>query len=162
MPLCKLPERDESLVEAFFIGENIMSPPLVPISEKLKRYIVTPTGCWEWTGGRDKDGYGKLNHRRQTTLRAHRVAYEFYKGDLHKDDLVCHSCDNPPCINPAHLFKGKPIDNTADMIRKNRQANQKGEANGSAIYTETQIAECRKLRKDGLKLKEIQQITGVN
>ena len=66
------------------------------------RTIICKNGCWEFTGGRDKDGYGKFTVL-GVTLRAHRVAYDLCVGDIPKGALVLHSCDNPSCINPSHL-----------------------------------------------------------
>ena len=81
-----------------------------------------PNGdCWEWKGGLGKDGYGKTTIGCQT-LRANRVAYFLATGDNPVELLVCHSCDNPPCCNPAHLSKETNAGNQADMKNKGRAA----------------------------------------
>jgi hypothetical protein len=81
--------------------------------------------CWNWYKLRDKNGYGKITYQSRN-LRAHRIAYEISKGltigSLKADQLICHTCDNPSCINPKHLFLGTPKDNTADMIKKGRNS----------------------------------------
>lgn len=78
--------------------------------------------CWVWKGSRSRFGYGRfpVEHRRQ--VYAHRFAYELAYGPIVLDLLVCHRCDNPPCVNPDHLFLGDNSDNIADRQSKNRQA----------------------------------------
>jgi len=82
--------------------------------------------CWEWDAGRDADGYGKfaVGHggQDQTHLRAHRFAYETFIGPIPDGHVVMHTCDNPGCVNPAHLRVGTPRDNNDDKVRKNRHA----------------------------------------
>ena len=78
-------------------------------------------GCWEWTGARNHKGYGMINIGGKTR-RAHRVAYYLHTGE--SPEMVCHSCDNPKCVNPAHLWGGTVADNARDMYDKGRAANQ--------------------------------------
>lgn len=87
----------------------------------LKRYVVDhETGCWLWMGFRLESGYGhvQVNFRR---LGAHRYFYEQMKGPIPAGAILCHTCDNPPCVNPAHLWPGSYKDNLDDMIKKGRQ-----------------------------------------
>lgn len=77
--------------------------------------------CWPWTGLTNDSGYGLFAVARCRSVRAHRFSFFLDAGTL--DDpskLVCHHCDNPPCVNPSHLFLGTHQDNFDDMIRKGR------------------------------------------
>ena len=80
--------------------------------------------CVEWDGYRDKDGYGVIHPRRGVKVKAHRQAYADANGiDARSDampEVVMHSCDNPPCVNPDHLVGGTAADNVADKIAKGR------------------------------------------
>lgn len=83
----------------------------------------------------NREGYGHIQtsiHSKKIHLLAHRVAYQIYYGvDLTPDDIVCHKCDNPSCINPKHLFVGTHEDNVRDRVAKGRSAI--GERNGRWI-----------------------------
>jgi len=74
-----------------------------------------PDECWPWTRSLSPKGYGRVRGRN-----AHRVAYELTYGPIPPGMFVCHTCDNPPCCNPAHLFLGTYLDNIADMVAKKR------------------------------------------
>lgn len=80
-----------------------------------------PSECWPWMRYRNADGYGRLSLEGRTSVQyAHRTAYVLAIGSINAGLLVCHSCDNPPCCNPAHLFLGTQGDNQADKIAKGR------------------------------------------
>lgn len=83
----------------------------------------SPRGCWEWDGARNSGGYGyfSVNGKQE---RATKVSYFLANGQFNNDLCVCHRCDNPSCVNPAHLFLGTKKDNTQDMLVKGRGANQ--------------------------------------
>lgn len=79
--------------------------------------------CLEFTGKKDEDGYGRVKYK-GNKWRVHRLVYYLATG-LHPGNLlVCHNCDNPPCINPFHLFLGTHKDNFDDMMRKGRGRTQ--------------------------------------
>jgi hypothetical protein len=113
-----------------------------------------PDACWTWTGFRDEDGYGRL--RFETEQIAHGIAYLLSIGPVPDGLCVCHSCDNPPCCNPAHLWLGTNQDNTHDRHIKGRTCRGdnhiqhlhpemafRGSQHGMAILTENQVTEIR-------------------
>jgi len=94
-----------------------------PIDERLYRNIIKDkaTKCWEWQGALNNIGYGMIRDTDINGMRTtHRVSYEIANGSIPKDLCVLHKCDNPKCINPDHLFAGTRLQNTADMISKDR------------------------------------------
>lgn len=96
--------------------------------------------CMVWTLRRHEDGYGRLNYRSRP-WKAHRLVYALLNGPIPPGYYVLHRCDNPPCINPSHLFLGTPDDNVKDCVRKGRSSI--GERNGCARLTIEQVREIR-------------------
>lgn len=90
---------------------------------KFIKSIIIPeekTKCWIWSRSCIKQGYGQFYIGRKS-IRAHRYSYLIFKGDIENNLLVCHSCDNPSCVNPSHLWLGTTQENTKDMIKKGRK-----------------------------------------
>lgn len=106
------------------------------------RYITTPSGCWNWIGWKDLLGYGRFWFLGNSRF-AHRVSYILFVGPIPEGLFILHSCDNPSCVNPAHLRAGTPQDNMDDAYTRGRK-NDRGSANGSSKLTESQVEEIRK------------------
>ena len=102
-------------------GEDHLAPEFVAqrLANKLPRELSDPHVCWEWQGTRNKHGYGTLTYDHRTA-KAHRIAYQISFGSIPEGRQVLHYCDNPPCINPEHLFLGTAKDNVHDALRKGR------------------------------------------
>lgn len=84
-------------------------------------YKINPiTKCWEWISKKDKDGYGKFIIGKKS-IRAHRFSYEFFESEIMEKMFICHSCDNPSCVNPKHLWLGTNQDNQIDSVKKGRR-----------------------------------------
>lgn len=114
------------------------------ISRFWNKVTVTadPDKCWEWTASLRK-GYGQIRMRRssRTVDYAHRVSYIIAYGEIADEVKVCHSCDNPKCCNPHHLFLGTHTDNSNDKVSKGRQAT--GENHGMHKLTNEQVLSAR-------------------
>jgi len=81
-----------------------------------------PNGCWIWTGAKNRGGYGTWSQRGFRGL-AHRWSYAASHREVPKGLFVCHHCDNPPCVNPEHLYAGTHRQNMDDAVERGRMAN---------------------------------------
>ena len=117
-------------------------PPSRPLTERFWEKVDRrgPDECWPWTASTSR-GYGQIGSCR-TMLKAHRVSYELHNDPVPDGLDVLHSCDNPPCCNPTHLFLGTHQDNMDDKVEKRRQS--RGETNGQAKLTEDQVDALRR------------------
>jgi hypothetical protein len=100
--------------------------------------------CWNWAWGTDGKGYGQCYINSKKYI-ASRVSYFIKNGSFEKKLKVCHSCDNPKCVNPNHLWLGTSLDNTRDMINKNRAYYVEGEDIGSSKLKTEDVIKIREL-----------------
>jgi len=121
--------------------------------------IGGPDDCWEWTAGKDRCGYGgfKMGGR---PFQSHRVSWELANGAIPDGILACHKCDNPGCVNPAHLFLGTNADNAADREAKGRGA--RGGNHYRSKLTDADVRKIRGLLKGGEIHREIAVRFGVS
>ena len=120
----------------------------------------SPDECWNWTGSLAGKGYGQMkltSQRRQ--VYAHRVAFAISHGEVPEGKYVCHSCDNPKCCNPAHLWAGSHEENLRDMAEKGRST--WGKKNGRAVLTEESVQQIRKMLEIGIPQARIGLAFGV-
>ncbi len=121
--------------------------------EFWRRVDVNNHGCWNFKGYTTKRGYGRISVPRRwqgylpKAMAAHRLAYLLARGDITESSMVLHTCDNPPCCRPDHLYLGSYLENAQDRVFRGRHVALRGEENGSAKLTEAAVLEIkRKLR----------------
>jgi len=131
-------------------------------------------GCWLWTANRDRQGYGRMvSHGKW--YQAHRVSWMLHHGSIPTDLCICHHCDNPPCVNPAHLFLGTRADNARDAAAKgllpcgdrngshtHPESRPWGERNGHAKLTSTNVCHIRALLASGAGICEVARRYEIN
>lgn len=106
--------------------------------------------CWVWRASRLKNGYGQFSiGTKRRTLYAHRVAWEICNGPIPPGAHILHSCDNPPCCNPAHLRAGTSSENARDMYERFRYPVRRGEMAARSKLTTEQVLEIRALFATG-------------
>jgi HNH endonuclease len=111
--------------------------PATPLPVRFWRFVLKADGCWRWCGRRNAQGYGSIREGASHTM-AHRLSWRLHNGDIPAGMLVLHKCDNPPCVNPAHLFLGTSLDNAKDRDAKGRHWAPRGEQRKSARFTDAE------------------------
>jgi hypothetical protein len=115
--------------------------------DRLKSKVsISQTGCWEWTASLTEAGYGQMRFRGTREL-SHRVAWILFRGEIPTDSNVygtkhvLHTCDNPKCVNPEHLYLGDQQDNALDSVSRKRWGKRgcKGESHGRAKLNDEDV-----------------------
>lgn len=109
--------------------------------------------CWEWVGARATFGYGTMGYSNRQWL-AHRASWIIHFGPIPDGMEVCHTCDNPSCVNPYHLFLGSHLDNMRDMATKGRHPMM-------GRITEEDVREIRRLAEGGMSQQKIAKHYGI-
>lgn len=126
------------------------------LKERLLSFCVIDekTKCWNWSGSKNRKGYGALSIKNKHSI-AHRESYKVFKGKIPNGMHVCHSCDNPSCINPDHLWLGTNKDNNNDKMEKGRFKPNYGNNNGNSKLTKNDVIEIKQKINQGYDLVEI-------
>ena len=119
----------------------------IPLVDRFWSRVDKSGDCWIWTAARTFGGYGVIRDvgKDGKIIRAHRLSWELHNGPIPAGIEVCHRCDNPPCVNPAHLFLGTHQDNVTDTVTKGRASGggARGESHGRAKLTDAQVLAIR-------------------
>jgi len=137
-------------------------------SKRIARFwskVTKSDGCWTWTPKRiSRDGYGDFvvyHEGKRVQIRAHRFSWAIEYGKFPAiRELVCHSCDNPVCVRPSHLFLGTDADNSRDCVRKMRHSY--GERNGQAKLTNADVYEIKRRLSIGHKQSSVARDYGIS
>ena len=122
--------------------------------------VEATDGCWIWGGSLYNTGYGEIRNK-TTRLLAHRVSWEIHFGKIPDGLCVLHRCDNPPCVNPKHLFLGTRGDNIRDCIQKGRNRPVTGKENANSKLTLDQAQEIKRELKHGVSHRALGRRFGV-
>lgn len=128
----------------------------------MRRVRKREDGCWVWLGGKTKSGYARLAWPmwRDRYWRVSRLVVTLLRGPIPDGLLVCHSCDNPECVNPGHLWLGTDRENLADRNTKGRGTF--GARNGRSKLTEGDVVRLRAMRAQGVSWPKLAKAFGIS
>lgn len=145
--LCNVCGKKVNLINSYFCSPKCR---IIDGSE------INKNGCWIWKLGKGRGNYGKVTWKSKTYA-AHRFSFLAFKGEISHKMQVCHSCDNPSCVNPDHLWLGTQKDNIRDAKLKKRLPPQFGEYNPAALLNWKVVNEIREKLKKGIIGKVLAQ-----
>ncbi len=123
---------------------------------------VAGRGCWEWTRGRSRQGYGTVKIDGKAR-KVHRVSACLFLGMPIDSELdALHHCDNPPCFNPAHLYLGTDRDNHRDMVARGRSNRARGECHGRSKLDVVKVREIRRANQAGATYADLGRSFGIS
>lgn len=135
--------------------------------------IASKNACWLWKANKNNKGYGMIRlGGLQRKVLAHRVSYEIHKDKIPENLVVMHSCDNPGCVNPNHLFLGTMLDNAQDKVKKgrhrwgvcpeNKPPVLRGCSHGNARFNKEQVKNIKQLLNEGQASRAIARLFKVD
>lgn len=135
------------------------------IPERFWASVATagPNECWPWVGNRNRAGYGRMGIG-QALILAPRVSFFLAHGRLPEPHCL-HTCDNPSCVNPAHLYEGTPADNVADAVKRGRKTDppvHRGERAYTAKLTPDHVRDIRVAFANGVRQRDLAKHHGVD
>lgn len=119
------------------------------------------TECWPWTGRLDENGYGLFDYDGRPHI-ASRVSLMMKEGTLSPHLFACHTCDNPPCVNPAHLFAGTQKDNMQDASAKGKLAGGNGRRGSQVNTSKLDADKVKQIKNSSAPAKEFAERFGVS
>lgn len=128
--------------------------------ERFNSHVTKTDTCWLWDSFTPK---GRANSfmLKGRTLNAARASYTLHKGEISAGCVIMHSCDNPACVNPSHLFEGTQADNLTDMRQKKRERFLAGSSHANSRLSESIVREARVRRNNGERLCALAREYGV-
>jgi len=135
----------------------------ISVEDRFWSHVEKSNGCWIWRASLYSNGYGdtKLSPFGRRSGLAHRVSWEFTYGEIPEGLNVCHSCDNPSCVRPDHLFVATQKENVRDMMVKGRMviADHRGEKNTKSKLKTEDVIYLRSLGSGRLPYGSIKQLS---
>lgn len=146
------------------LGDNFDDRTALRFWSKIR---PTPSGCWEWMGGKSQSGYGRFKIG-DVMVHPHRLAFEMAFGPVPEGRECCHTCPTKGCVNPLHIYAGTRRDNVRDSVRAgicglltSGFLYNKGENNFSAKLNAREVMEIRRLRSSGTPVRLLAKSFGV-
>lgn len=131
-------------------------------TERFWSKVDTTGDCWIWTRHCSPQGYGKFMLRKGVLVGAHTVSYALARGAIAPGKVICHRCDNPPCVNPDHLFIGTQVDNALDMFAKGRAQRTRGTARANALLNDDAVRHIRSVARYHGMIRDLAAEFGVS